>query len=222
MIATRRFTIDHIATIAEDTVELGLNTHGRGFEFVPGQYLKLIQESIETDDAHDAFREFSIASIPGDPVVTTAFRISDSQFKRQLIAMPPGTPITVVGPLGVFTLPPDSSKPIVMLAGGVGITPFMSMLSDDRYANYNIRLLYFNSSPERAAYKDELADIGQQTNRSVSFVYQPLTASSLGEFEPDAMYYMAGPPGMIAAARQALELSGIMAAAIRTEEFTGY
>ena len=99
-----------------------------GFAFKAGQALAwTLLDPPETDD-ESRMRNFSIASAPGEPDLMIATRMRDTAFKRVLKTMPLGTEVRIVGPFGSLTLRQNAARPAVFLAGGIGMTPFRSML----------------------------------------------------------------------------------------------
>src|SRR5437763_835279 len=117
-----------------------------GFAFETSQAVRLILPR--------GMRPLSIASGPTRPHLDLAVRRSESEFKQDFFALKPGDPVRLVGPRGSFLL--DRARPAVMIAGGIGITPFRSMLQtvvDERIAT-PIRLLWSNR--EAAPFRDEI------------------------------------------------------------------
>ena len=209
------------------------------FQFKPGQYVDLTLIDPREMDSEGAVRTFSIASAPYDNDLIVATRMRDSAFKRVMAKLPLGTELKFEGPMGSFTLP---SKAAVFLAGGIGITPFRSIL---RQANHEkspllLYLFYSNRRPEDAAFLDELQELSKANSR---FIFIP----SMSEMERSQkewagerglidwemlskrfcelkgpIYYVAGPPAMVAAMQQVLTKAGIDDDDIRAEEFGGY
>jgi ferredoxin-NADP reductase len=98
------------------------------FDFRAGQAVTLsLIEPPETDTKGNR-RTFSIVSAPFETEIVIATRMRDTAFKRTLQTMRARTRVQLRGPMGSFTLDPDEKRPAVMLAGGIGITPFVSML----------------------------------------------------------------------------------------------
>src|SRR5436305_11250499 len=98
-----------------------------GFEFRAGQSLDLtLVDPPETDGEGDT-RTFSIASPPFEPELMIATRMRDTAFKR-VLARGAETALRIDGPAGSFTLHENAQRPAVFLAGGIGITPFLSII----------------------------------------------------------------------------------------------
>lgn len=149
-------------TIAEKTGEISFALPYKEFNFLAGQYIRVSVPELLRSDPKGAARVFSIASSPNDKnKISIAFRDSRNGFKRTLLKLPPGSLVDIEGPFGYFTLPKNSSQPIIFIAGGIGITPCLSMI---RYATeeklaHPITLLYANRNAESAPYLEELRTI---------------------------------------------------------------
>lgn len=216
------------SVIAEDTCELVFDI--KGFNFIPGQYVTLTLPDLKRLPVKETFRDFSIASTPDDEGrITIAFRKSDSAFKQRLLDEKNPPEVEIEGPKGVFTLDPTSAHS-VFIAGGIGITPFLSMTRHlaRKKTKQSITLFYANSSVERSAYLKELQDIDKQhKNINLISILGHFHDGHLKEFlqpghSPEIEWYIAGPPAMVGAVRTILFQNGIDDAKINTEAFTGY
>ena len=98
------------------------------FEFRPGQSMDVTLLNPPETDAEGNSRTFSIASAPFDNDLMIATRMRDTAFKRVLRKAAPGLQVKIDGPSGSFVLHRKSEKPAVFLAGGIGITPFVSII----------------------------------------------------------------------------------------------
>ena len=99
-----------------------------GFKFKPGQAIDVVLLAPPSGDAQSARHTFSIVSAPFEGHLMVATRMRDSAFKRTLGALPIGASIAIEGPSGSLTLHNDRARPAVLIAGGIGITPFMSIV----------------------------------------------------------------------------------------------
>lgn len=185
---------------------------------------------------------FSIASscFANDIMVVT--RMRDSHFKRALSVLPLGNEVSIRGPMGSFILHDDLSRPAVLIAGGIGIAPFLSMLSSAAIdkAHPPVFLFYANRYVEDAAFMDTLWDL-EMSSRSFHFVPTftrigpghggwkgatgAISAQLIRKYASnlqDPIYYVAGPPNMVAAAHQTLVELAIPEEDICTEHFAGY
>ena len=128
---------------------------------MPGQWCFISVPDLGFQDERGLKRPLSIASSPLEKELLFATKLSNSAMKRTLADMPLGSVISLEKPLGNFILPEDTSTPLAFLAGGVGITPFRSML---RYAaeartGHTITLFYSSRTPAETPFLDELMSI---------------------------------------------------------------
>jgi ferredoxin-NADP reductase len=213
-----------------------------GFQFKPGQYLDCTLIDPSETDAEGNIRSFSLASAPEEKDLMIATRMRDTAFKRVLKKLPLETQLKIDGPLGSFTLHGNTSRPAVFLAGGIGITPFRSMIVNAArkgLAN-RIVLFYSNRRPEDSAFLQDLQQIGTENkNYQIICVMTEMGKSKrpwngetgfidkvmLARFVPDVaapIYYIAGPPAMVTAMKETLTGAGVNEDDIRSEDFAGY
>lgn len=213
-----------------------------GFRHRAGQSLLMtLVDPPETDDEGDA-RTFTIASAPHEAELMIATRMRDTAFKRVLKAAPVGTALRIDGPNGEMVLHEDATRPAVFLAGGIGITPFLSIARDaaERSLPHRIYLFYSNRRPEDAAFLGELQEmmrlngnyrlIATMTEAEKSaqpwagergFIRRELLERHLPDLV-GPLYYFAGPPAMTMAMQELLQGIGVSEQAMRYEEFYGY
>ena len=212
-----------------------------GFSFAAGQSIDLfLVNPPETDEEGDK-RAFSIVAAPHEDHLAIATRLRDTAFKRVLRGLPAGAPLTLEGPFGDLVLHENAARPALMLAGGIGITPFRSMIADaaHRKLPHRITLIYSNRAPKDAPFLDELAALALE-NPNFTFVPTMTDPAAPAEWKgarglinadlvrqhieegSQPVYYLAGPAGMVKAMRELLNGMGVSNDDIRTEEFTGY
>ncbi|MGH8732958.1 MAG: ferredoxin--NADP reductase, partial [Burkholderiales bacterium] len=144
-------------TVAEGTMAFHFERPA-GFAHDAGQNMIVTLIDPPETDSKGPSRPFTIASAPHEPELMIATRMRDSAFKRVLKSAPPGLKVRIDGPAGVMVLHDETARPAAFLAGGIGVTPFLSMA---RHAAKNrlphrIFLFYSNRRPEDAAFLDEL------------------------------------------------------------------
>lgn len=135
-----------------------------GLTFKPGQYAGFTLINPAETDAGGITRRFSLLSTPDDAHLAIVTRIQNSAYKRVLNALPIDSEIKFAGPTGNFVLHEETSIPAVLIAGGIGIAPFYSMI---RYATHHhspqqIYLFYGNQQPSDTAFLDELMQLQQK------------------------------------------------------------
>lgn len=201
-----------------------------GFAFTAGQAVRM--ELLEPPaDEGQRRRAFSLASAPFESTLAVATRMRGSAFKNALRDLPIGANVKLTGPMGRFVLS-DATRPAVLIAGGIGITPFVSMLRQAVHdgSAQPLVLLYSNRRAEEAAYLDELGRLEGQcgnfrlcvrmTDASGFMDADFVRQSTAGLLAP--RYYVVGPPGMVAAMRDILRLAEVAPTDLTTEEFYGY
>lgn len=238
---TNKTKLKNRTEIAERTMAFYLEKP-TGFQFKPGQYLDLTLVDPSEMDSEGAVRTFSIASAPYEDDLVVATRMRDSAFKRVIGRLPLGTELKIEGPMGSFTLHKNPAKAAVFLAGGIGITPFRSILRQAAKEKlpHLLYLFYSNRRPEDAAFLNELEELSKSNSRFIfipcmsemegsnrewagerGFINWEMLAKHFCELK-GPIYYVAGPPAMVAAMQQVLAKAGINEDDIRTEEFGGY
>ena len=204
--------------------------------FEPGQFMELTLPHAGTD-ARGWRRVFSIACGPGGSV-RFGVRIPEraSSFKRALLELEPGTRVTATGVGGDFVLPADGSR-LLLVAGGIGITPFISHLEHlaATRSSRDVALVYAVRDAADLAYAARLA----KTPCSITVVAperpaklprgwrwvqaERLTGEQLLDAVPDAAVrrvFLSGSPAWVGELRRALRRAG--ARRIRTDVFVGY
>ena len=213
-----------------------------GFTYKPGQAVEVILINPPTADAQSSRHTFSLVSAPFQNDLVVATRMRDSAFKHAFKSLPIGAPALLEGPFGSLTLHNNRARPAVFIAGGIGITPFMSILrqaANDQLPQ-RLLLLYSNRRPEDAAFLAELqqfeplnknfrllptmTEMGK-SNRpwdgETRLIDEDLVKRVSGDLSAP-IYYLAGPPTMVEAMRLTLNHAGIDDDDIRSEEFYGY
>jgi ferredoxin-NADP reductase len=213
-----------------------------GWAFRAGQFIDITLLDPSETDAEGNTRGFSIASAPHEETLMVATRMRNTAFKRVLMTMPLETAVKIEGPFGNLTLHNNAARPAVMLAGGIGITPFRSMLfsAAKEKLPHRIFLFYSNRRPEDAPFLEVLQALGAEnpnykliaTMTQMEKSHQPwhgetglINKGMLSRYLKDAVspiYYIAGPAGMVKGLHIMLNEAGVDDDDIRTEEFIGY
>ena len=213
-----------------------------GWAFKAGQYFDMTLLDPSETDSEGNVRSFSIASAPHEETLMVATRMRDTAFKRVLRAMPFGTAVKIEGPSGDLILQDDIARSAVFLAGGIGITPFRSIVhwaAKEKLPN-RIVLFYSNRRPEDAPFLAELQSLEkdnpkyrliasmteiEKSHRAWSGETGLINQEMLGRHLKGAaspIYYIAGPPAMVKNLHEMLNQAGMKDDDIRAEEFAGY
>src|ERR1700693_4511232 len=138
-----------------------------GFNFKAGQFADVTLTDPPETDAEGNTRTFSIASPPFENELVFTTRMRDTAFKRSLKKVPLATEVTISSAAGSFTLHKNRAKPPVFLAGGIGITPFLSIA---RPAHHNrlphkLYLYLFQSAARRRTFTGHSAELGEDESQ---------------------------------------------------------
>ena len=235
-----RAAIKEKREVAKGTLLVLFDLAGAEFDYQPGQYFWVELLDPPYEDEKGARRHITAVTSPSEKgVIGLCTRMRDSAFKRSLADLPVGTEVEVEQPKGTFVLPEESSRPLVFVAGGIGITPFRSMLRyiGDEHLPHRVTLIYSNRDRASAALLDELEEI-EQANPNVRLIATMTDDDSwpgerrrvdgaflrdhLGDDVNQARYMVAGPPAMAKGVSAELEQAGIAAELIETDSFSGY
>jgi ferredoxin-NADP reductase len=233
-------TLKEKIRIAADTYEFVFAT-SRRLHFKPGQYLEWTIAHPKRD-ARGIRRYFTIASSPSDKDIRVAVKFykPSSTYKKALFALRPGDTVVASQLAGNFTMPRDKQKKLVFIAGGIGVTPFRSMIQHlmDKKERRDIILMYSNRSLEDTAYIDLISRAEAETGlQSVPIFNTPPPHAAPGEFPtlldagvlarevPDFRereFYLSGPNSMVNAASDMLSGLGVPRRHIKKDYFPGF
>ena len=212
----------------------------RALSFKPGQYLDWTL-GVEQSDSRGNRRPFTIASAPNEGEVRLGVKFYDkpSAFKRALVAMKPGDTIYASQLAGDFTLPQDRNAKLAFIAGGIGVTPFRSMVQDlvDRREQRPLVVLYGNESADEIAYADVFdraaRELGVKTIYTVAkgpaerkdmragLIDAALITREVPDYR-ERTFYISGPRAMVLQFRRVLKELGVSGSRIREDFFPGF
>src|SRR4029453_13180161 len=214
--------------VAEGTLAFWFDTTGTDLTFKPGQYANFTLTEAPDGNPDNASHLFSLASPPHHKdFLMIASRMRDSGFKNTLKTIPLGTRLQVNRPAGRFLLHEDASKPAIFLAGGIGITPFLSMIewATEMKSPHKIHLFYSNRSPANTAFLEELEGFEKQNPQfkltaTITDSDDPHWPHERGPLDAELIerhvseidepiFYVVGPPGMVDDMDQMLTRMGI-------------
>lgn len=225
--------------IADNTFEF-IFSPDRTVVFEPGQYLEWTLGHRFNDDRGNR-RYFTIASSPTEKEVHLGvkFYTPESSFKRALALMQPGQLLSASHVAGDFVLPKNKNKKLVFIAGGIGVTPFRSMVQYliDTNDTRPTTLLYSNKLASEIAYRDVFdhaaQTIGLKTLYALTNEPTPVPGTYTGMIDaalivkeiPDykeRLFYISGPHGMVEAFQKTLHDLGVSRFNIKTDYFPGF
>jgi len=226
--------------IAPDTYEF-IFPAPRRFSFVPGQYMEWTLAHPDTDDRGNR-RYFTIASSPSERILRLGvkFNQKSSTFKKTLLAMDKDAEIIASQLAGDFVLPDNFQQRIVLIAGGIGITPFRSMIKSllDSCQRRPITLFYTATTVNDFVYKDVFDraqfELGIKTIYSVTDnsnlpsswagkvgrVNAEMIRSAVSDYR-NCLFYISGSRSMVDSLTDILHKLGVASYQIRTDYFAG-
>jgi len=228
--------------VAKDTYAFYFDQAELGLDFLPGQYIRMTLD-IDNPDNRGSSRFFTIASSPLEKehiMITT--KIIKSSFKKRLMMLKPQELVKFFGPMGGFILNEEEKDQRAFLAGGIGITPFHSMITYAFSKNLSIpiTLLVSFSTTEDVFWHEKLQGIVKKNPyiRVIYTISHPeesrvqwngetgrISEALIKKYVPDIfkpLYYIVGPPAMVAAIEETVRKMGVSNERIFIENFTGY
>lgn len=223
-----------------DVITFVFDLDGQRYPYRAGQFAFFELDELAADDPRGKRRHFTISSSPTEHgIVQFTTKLRGFGFKETLQSAPLGLEVTLEDARGRYSLPEDPRTPIVFLGGGVGVTPFRSMLryTTDENLPYQITMLYSAPSPEHLVFRREFQALPQE-NPHLEIILTVSDADDSWQGErgridaakiqkyardiPNAIFYSCGPPPMVQAMEELCKSIGISEDRIRIERFSGY
>ena len=202
--------------VANNTYTFYFDSSKQNLTFLPGQYMRVILD-IENPDNRGNSRFFTISSSPLDKkYITITTRIIQSSFKKRLADLRAGEKVKFFGPMGKFYFDENTKNNRVFLAGGIGLTPFHSMIkyAHSKKLSIQMTLIVSFSKANDMVFYDELSGIAK-INSMIKVVYTithpteewkgergRISASMIGKYVPNFLeprYLIVGPPAIVSA-----------------------
>lgn len=239
--ATYLLTLEKRERLAADIYEFRFSGAAR-LRFRPGQYLEWTLRH-SRPDCRGNRRYFTIASSEDERHVRLGVKFypGASSFKRALLAMSPGSEIVASQLAGEFVLPVNKREKLVFMAGGIGITPFRSMIRDllDRGEKRPITVLYSNRTAPEIVYADVLEAAREQLGIRTVYTLTDrdcvppdwrgatgrVDAEMIERTVPDyreRTFYLSGPRALVVGFEEVLRRIGIPKRRIKTDFFPGF
>jgi glycine betaine catabolism B len=224
--------IEHIT----DNIETRWFRPEKPFSYIAGQFIEMRLAHDQPDDRGEK-RWFTLSSSPTEDLIAMTTRFTpehSSSFKTTLQHLKVGDEVTISEPMGDFVLPKDSAIPLVLIAGGMGITPMRSMIKWllDKGEKRTVHLLYAVQEPSQLAFMELFAQYGitpevilSQPPASWSGRTGHLTAASILDFagqNAEQLIYLSGPEPMVESLHKQLIDRGVNPNRLVEDYFPGY
>ena len=215
-------------------------TPNKPINFLPGQYLEWTVAA-RYPDSRGNRRYFSIASSPTEKEIMLTIKVPEkaSSFKQTLLALKPGDGLFATNLEGEFVLQKKPKSSYVLIAGGIGITPFRSMIRSliDSNTSVPVTLFYVAHDASEFVFDDLFEEakqkIGLQIVHVVSENPPPNWQGEVGRLNEDMIkkhvtdyqsrfFYLSGPQPMVAGYKDLLKKLGVKRGNIKTDYFPGY
>lgn len=225
-----KFLIDRVVRETDDVVSLyigGKNLHR--FRFEPGQFLivRFLCRSLWRQ-AHP----FSFSAQPDGKYIRISIK-NVGDFTSQVLAIPPGTPVIIDGPHGIFTARKCASEKVLLVAGGIGITPLRALIPRLLELKKQVVLLYSNRVAQGIVFKDELEKLSKNSSFIAHLVVTrdpawqgekgAIDQEKISRLVPDVKdrdVYLCGPPPMMDTIRKTLRGLSVKPSHIHYEQFS--
>ncbi len=239
-------TLKEVNKVAEDVFEFVFKKDKK-MNFKAGQYMEFtVQDNLS--DSRGNRRYFTVASSPTEKEIKLGVKYypEPSTFKRDLLALKTGDTVSASKIAGEFTLPKNKKQKLVFIAGGIGVTPFRSMIKFclDTNSKRDIVHFYSNKTIDDIAYKnifDEakeklniktiytVTDVGQKVEESVlnyqdfrfGFIDKNLLQKEVPDFK-ERCFYISGPHSMVFGFEKILKDLGVPSRNIKIDFFPGF
>jgi len=223
-----------------DVISFVFDLNNQPLEYRPGQYAFFELDELAVPDERGKRRHFTLSSSPTERgVVMVTTRIRGSGFKETLRLAPLELQLTMEPPRGLFVLPAEEARRHIFIAGGIGVTPYRSILRQAADSNTPVRalMLYLHRSTEEIIFGRELKEIAEEM---ATFSFKDITDDPYPGWEREwrdrksrlvldyvpererSIFWISGPPPMVDAFKDVILNIGLSEDSIRTDSFSGY
>ncbi len=227
--------------IAPDTYDF-IFAVPRRLAFAPGQYMEWTLGHADPDTRGNR-RYFTMASSPTEDALRVGIKFpkDHSSYKRSMLAMDENSEIVAAQIAGDFTLPADPNLKCVFIAGGIGITPFRSMIKYllDTHQKRSITLIFANPTVHDVVYKDVWDDARRQLRAKIVYTLTDMNrvptgwTGEVGHIDArmiqdavpdyrDCVFYISGPNRMVNAVKDVLASMNVSQSRIKSDFFPGF
>ncbi|MBI5147088.1 MAG: FAD-dependent oxidoreductase [Thaumarchaeota archaeon] len=223
---SRQLSVVQHQEVAPGVIEI-ICKQEHALNFKPGQYVNVSLDQLRYPDPKGKTRTFNLVSSPNNSeYLGFSFLKSNSGFKKTLTEIQLNTKIEIKGPFGIFTLPENSSKPVVFIADGIGITPCVSiaLYAAEKKLPHKITVLY--TSQKTFPYLESLQEIQKENpNFTIQAKSGPIDSSFIKKHVKnikESKWFVSGTAKSASHIIKTISQLGVSEKDIQTEEFSGY
>lgn len=195
----------------------------RTARYIAGQFIELYLP--HDHDERGYKRWFTLSSSPTEPflAITTGFSTEGSSFKKQLLALEPGTELIMAEPMGDFVLPKDTSIPLVFVVAGLGVTPARSMVQwlVDTGEQRHVDIIHLARGAEQLVFASLFKSYAA-SYLAVHHSFDRQQVVRLASQDARSLIFIAGPEQFVEALYKDLQADGIPADRLIADYFPGY
>lgn len=231
-----KVTLDHVTNRSENINTFYFKSD-KPSRHIAGQFVELTIPH-DSPDKRGQKRWFTLTSSPTEELlsITTKYAAKDgSTFKQALSRLQPGAELQMSDSMGDFVLPKDKTTELIFVAGGIGVTPFRSMIKwlTDSGESRSVSLLYAANSPAEVLFQDDISAYNTRFVATVNIAPDEwqgevgyLTAERIIDFAgsdlSNKLVFLSGPEPMIEALVAGLNKNGVDKKRLVTDYFPGY
>ncbi len=217
--------IVNIINKVNDVFTIELKPINRKFKYSPGHFFHLALDEYDPSSGWPESRCFSIQSSPAEKNLRFTYAVKGKYTKRMATELAIGKQLTIQLPFGELFLQEHKKENTVFISGGTGITPFLSLFTDDSFSEYKTPFLYAGyRNRDLNFYSSELT-IAKNINPSFLYkeIYQDtdgfIDIKKIAEQHQNASFFVSGPPEMIKSFKTQLIISGIKESDVLTDDW---
>ncbi len=217
--------VDKVINHSNDIFSVELKSENKKFRYKPGQFFHLALDSYDPSQPWPESRCFSIGSSDNENLLKFTYAIKGKFTKRMENEIKEGLKVWVKMPYGELFSNIEDKNNCVFIAGGTGISPFLSLFCNDRFKEYNNPKFYFGLKKQSLNfYKDELK---KSLTINENFKYKIIFENEKGCLDikkiyinnKDKTYFISGPPLMIKNFKEFFIKNGLNEHKIKTDEW---
>lgn len=211
----------------EGVYSLELKSLGSSFKYLPGQFLHLALDEYDPSDAWPDSRCFSMQTSPSNTNIKITYAVKGKFTKRMAETLKIGSEIWIKLPFGDLFLQEHSKENTIFIAGGTGITPFLSLFTDPVFKEYKSPKIYFGFRNSSMNIYDE--DFVKFHSNSKEFCEPKIfyedqvgildIRNIFNENGTNSYYFISGPPIMIKSFKKFLLEKGVLEKNVLTDDW---